>query len=231
MKNYLKIMPIILFSFACENESIVKDQPNFNTDSSNTSESPSIKFSSAEQAKRWIDSISKAHGGNVSVVMEASHDGEKIQQEDLSELKAEGLQVINSVTLDSLLKHSKKKYTMLHFWATWCTPCRKEFPAFVEAVGKLKNTDVILVSSDYDTKDQRKKVLSFYHKLNTKIPLYIAETAPNAELTNRASQIRLIHKFDQNADGGLPYNLLIENKTRKVVGANSNYEVVLRSAN
>lgn len=43
----------------------------------------------------------------------------------------------------------RDKITVLHFWGTWCEPCRKEFPEFVSAARRLSdlpNVQVISVS-------------------------------------------------------------------------------------
>lgn len=39
------------------------------------------------------------------------------------------------------------KVAVLHFWGTWCPPCRAEFPSFVELAKKFENEpDVVIVS-------------------------------------------------------------------------------------
>ena len=34
-----------------------------------------------------------------------------------------------------------KPITVVNFWATWCAPCRKEFPALLELKRQLKDND------------------------------------------------------------------------------------------
>jgi len=41
-----------------------------------------------------------------------------------------------------------KKLTMVHIWATWCDPCREEFPELVHIMKEFPELDVILVSGD-----------------------------------------------------------------------------------
>ncbi|QBG47955.1 redoxin domain-containing protein [Verrucomicrobia bacterium S94] len=43
---------------------------------------------------------------------------------------------------------SSKKLTMVHTWATWCAPCRDEFPELVQIINDFPEMDVILVSCD-----------------------------------------------------------------------------------
>jgi thiol-disulfide isomerase/thioredoxin len=47
------------------------------------------------------------------------------------------------------------KGLILHFWATWCAPCREEMPAVVKFVGDTKsdaNVEFLAVSTDEDWK-------------------------------------------------------------------------------
>jgi thiol-disulfide isomerase/thioredoxin len=54
----------------------------------------------------------------------------------------------------SLSQFKGKKYVLVDFWATWCGPCRGEFPHLKEAYEKYKNKDFVIlgVSIDSDKK-------------------------------------------------------------------------------
>ncbi len=41
--------------------------------------------------------------------------------------------------------------TVLNVWATWCPPCRAEFPALLAAVRRHPGVRLVLVSADFDT--------------------------------------------------------------------------------
>jgi len=46
-----------------------------------------------------------------------------------------------------LLSHFKgKKYVLLHFWATWCTPCMRELPALTKINDRWKSKDLQIIS-------------------------------------------------------------------------------------
>jgi len=40
--------------------------------------------------------------------------------------------------------------TLLNVWATWCGPCREEFPALLRVAGRHPNVRLLLVSADFD---------------------------------------------------------------------------------
>jgi peroxiredoxin len=45
-----------------------------------------------------------------------------------------------------LFQFKSKKYVLLHFWATWCTPCMKELPALKEVSNYYKSKDLQIIS-------------------------------------------------------------------------------------
>jgi len=151
-------------------------------------------------------------------------DSTKIDASETSNLDPSKIHLLNAKVVDSLVKTSKQKFTLLHFWATWCLPCRKEFPALVKESAGLKNTGVYLVSSDYDSEEQRKKVLAVYQKLETNLPLYLNELSDKTDGMGTLSQQKLLKQLGLKEQGGLPFNVVIENKSNGVVFSTLDYK-------
>jgi thiol-disulfide isomerase/thioredoxin len=49
---------------------------------------------------------------------------------------------------------TKGKYLVVNFWATWCPPCLKEIPAFVEFYENNQDK-VLILGLDYEQADKR----------------------------------------------------------------------------
>ncbi|MDP4905412.1 MAG: TlpA family protein disulfide reductase [Algoriphagus sp.] len=63
----------------------------------------------------------------------------KIATEELSSNRASArFQLANGEEFGLQLEN--KKWTVLHFWATWCKPCLAEFPELKEALPNLQQT-------------------------------------------------------------------------------------------
>jgi thiol-disulfide isomerase/thioredoxin len=51
---------------------------------------------------------------------------------------------------DVSLSAYKGKVIFLNFWATWCGPCRKEIPGFVEAYSEHRDKGMIIIGISVD---------------------------------------------------------------------------------
>jgi thiol-disulfide isomerase/thioredoxin len=69
---------------------------------------------------------------------------------------------------------SKAQPLLVNFWATWCDPCRDEFPDLVkiDADYRPKGLDVIAVSLD-DVKDINTAVPKFLREMKARMPVYL----------------------------------------------------------
>jgi len=70
-----------------------------------------------------------------------------------------------SLSLDSL----KSPVIILNFWASWCQPCYKEFPEFIQLL-KWSQGQIHLVAISVD--HSKKDIYSFLKKLNIKDTKY-----------------------------------------------------------
>lgn len=109
---------------------------------------------------------------------------------------------VNEQKLEQIISDRNGKYLFVNIWASWCVPCREEFPDLVELFDKYKDSlDIIALSVDY--KDEiDNKVIPFISKMNVSFPVFISDFKKDDQL---------IKFFNENWSGALPatfiYNL------------------------
>lgn len=101
---------------------------------------------------------------------------------------------------------------VLHFWASWCAPCRAEFPALITAARALGDEVVVLAVSVDDDREKAKKFLRdvggdrapanlrFAHDPRKKIAYDLFMTAVYPETILLDAQLRLRRKIPGAAD-------------------------------
>jgi len=61
---------------------------------------------------------------------------------------------IKLAELNTLLESSKGKVVILDLWATWCPPCRKEIPGFINLYKKYKDKGLEIIGIAFDENGQ-----------------------------------------------------------------------------
>jgi thiol-disulfide isomerase/thioredoxin len=94
-----------------------------------------------------------------------------------------GVGIIDLKGVLRLIRYREGKPLLLNFWATWCLPCKEEFPDLVKIAKGTHNAEIIGISLDYpDEKDS--KVVPFIKNQSIPFKIYIASFHRPEELIN-----------------------------------------------
>jgi len=114
------------------------------------------------------------------------------------------VRAINAGEMQDLLKRDGSHPLLVNYWATWCDPCRDEFPDLVkiDKQYRAKGLDFIAISLD-DLADINSAVPKFLREMKAKMPVY---------LLNVADPEPAINSVDRGWSGALPATFLYNNK-------------------
>ncbi|HEY5883071.1 MAG TPA: TlpA disulfide reductase family protein [Pyrinomonadaceae bacterium] len=115
---------------------------------------------------------------------------------------------VDHAGLAALLKRQNGRPLLVNLWATWCEPCRDEFPDLVkiDAEYRPKGLDFITVSLD-DITEIKGGVPSFLQEMGATMPAY---------LLNVVDPEPSIRAVDPNWGGALPATVLYDKDGRIV---------------
>jgi thiol-disulfide isomerase/thioredoxin len=96
------------------------------------------------------------------------------------------------------LEQWRGKVLVVNFWATWCTPCREEIPAFINVQDKWGTQGLQIVGIAIDEND---KVLPYAAALKINYPILVGGL-DGIELAQQAG----------NRLGGLPFTVVFDRR-------------------
>ncbi|HEV7798934.1 MAG TPA: TlpA disulfide reductase family protein [Pyrinomonadaceae bacterium] len=111
---------------------------------------------------------------------------------------------INAEEMQGLLKRNGTRPLLVNYWATWCDPCRDEFPDLVKIDKQYRpqGLDFIAITLD-DLADLKTAVPKFLRLMNATMPVY---------LLNVVDPEPAINSVDREWGGALPATFLYNNK-------------------
>ncbi|HBB88164.1 MAG TPA: hypothetical protein DC047_11155 [Blastocatellia bacterium] len=122
---------------------------------------------------------------------------------------------VDAAGLQALLERGEAKSAkplLVNYWATWCEPCRDEFPDLVkvDADYRPKGLDFIAVTLD-DLADIKTGVPKFLREMHAEMPAYLlnlSDPEPAIKLVDPKWSGALPATFLYNAQGELVYKSL-----------------------
>ena len=88
----------------------------------------------------------------------------------------DGTNLILATTLPDLQGKSqsvsqwKGKVLVVNFWATWCEPCRREMPEFIELQDELRDQGLLFIGIALD---QKNKVQQYSKEIGVNYPILL----------------------------------------------------------
>jgi thiol-disulfide isomerase/thioredoxin len=111
---------------------------------------------------------------------------------------------VSAARLRELAGRPGAKATVLNVWATWCLPCREEFPSLLAAARRHPDVRLLLVSADFEDQLQLARVFLAEHGV-TDTTFYKSE----------ADQA-FIDGIDSTWTGALPATVVFDARGRAV---------------
>lgn len=121
---------------------------------------------------------------------------ENLNSQQISRAQRYRISLLNEAKLDSLIHNRNGNILLLNVWATWCIPCREEFPDLVRLVKVYQKENISIVGISADFPDEiDDKIIPFLMKQRVNFENYVQ---------NFENQEDFINKLNPEWRGALP---------------------------
>ena len=126
----------------------------------------------------------------------------KINQENISADYQGEIRKLTPKMLDKLIRNRNGKVLLINVWATWCMPCREEFPDLVKLAEKYQDQEleVIGISADYPDEIDL-KIRPFVESQKVNFPIFVQ---------NFDKQENFINYLSEDWSGALPATFIYD---------------------
>jgi thiol-disulfide isomerase/thioredoxin len=115
---------------------------------------------------------------------------------------------LDAAGLRKTLAQQKGHVVLVNFWATWCVPCREEFPELSKLQKKHEAAGLQVIGVSTDFAKQQDAIRRF---LSEQRPSF-----PNYRKKNGGDDQDFIEAVDSSWGGELPFSVLYDRSGRKV---------------
>lgn len=115
---------------------------------------------------------------------------------------------LDAAGLRETLAQHKGRVVLLNFWATWCVPCREEFPELSKLQKRHGTAGLQLIGVSTDFAKERAAVRKFLAEQRP--------TFPNYRKKSGGDDQDFIEAVDPSWGGELPFSVLYDRSGRKV---------------
>jgi len=94
----------------------------------------------------------------------------------ISDLAKIDVPLLNAEIFHSLVEKHRGKVLFINTWATWCVPCKEEFPDLVRLKDYYRDSDVVFIGISVDFPDEiESKVKPFLYSQQINFPIYVQD--------------------------------------------------------
>jgi thiol-disulfide isomerase/thioredoxin len=115
---------------------------------------------------------------------------------------------LDAAGLRQTLAREKGRVVLLNFWATWCVPCREEFPDLSKLQRKHGPAGLRVIGVSTDFAKQKAAVRTFLSRQRPAFPNYRKKSGGDDQ--------DFIEAVDSSWGGELPFSVLYDRSGRKV---------------
>ena len=111
------------------------------------------------------------------------------------------VKIIKTSDLELIVEEAKGSALFINVWATWCAPCREEFPELVKLSDEYKSEMKFIGISADEIEDLNDKVIPFLKKQNARFQNY---------LINVSDPENFINALNKDWSGALPATFIYD---------------------